>query len=247
MSVNVAQPDRRHVFSAGLARWPYRILAIETSTSPVSALTGDELSDVGIELATFPDGASALMCMSVEDPAVVLAPTEIPGVDFHCFVDTILKFSTVPVIVGLTRDQGSRERAGEAIRRGAHGLIALPAGLDQMCALTKRIATPRSAFSAPRTFRFISVDPQAYRVEVSGVPINLSLVEFAVLRRLLQAAPAVVTKDELVEVDVVGNGKLTLNHLKRVIGRLRAKLAAAAPDQPDIIETVRAFGYRLRS
>jgi DNA-binding response OmpR family regulator len=246
MAVNIAHADRRHIFSAGVARWPYRILAVEPTTRPVSAAAADQLSGVGIELATFPDGASALMCMSAEDPAVVLAPTEIPGVDFHYFVDTILEFSTVPVIVGLTNEKGSNERAAEAMRRGAHGLIALPAGLDQMCALTKRIAAPRSAFSAPRTFNSISMDPQAHRVEVSGAPVNLSLVEFAVLARLMLAAPAVVTKDELVEVDV-GDGQLTLHHLKRVISRLRAKLGDAAPDQPDFIETVRALGYRLRS
>ena len=246
MAVQIAHDDRRHIFSAGVARWPYRILTVEATTSPVSAVDADQLSDVGIELATFRDGASALMCMSAEDPAVVLAPTEIPGVDFHYFIESILKFSTVPLIIGLTSDQGSKERAAEALRRGAHGLIALPAGLDQMCALTKRIAAPRSAFSAPRTFRSISMDPQAHRVEVNEIPVNLSLVEFAVLTRLMLAAPGVVTKDELIEV-AVGDGKLTHNHLKSVISRLRAKLAEAATDQPDFIETVRALGYRLRS
>lgn len=246
MAVNLDHVDRRQIFSAGFARWPYRILAVEATTSPVSTVEADQLGDLGIELVTFSDGASALMCMSVEDPVVVLAPTEIPGVDFDYFVEAILKFSTIPVIVGLTSDQGSNERAAEAMRRGAHGLIALPAGLDQMCALTKRIASPRSAFSAPRTFGSISMDPQAYRVEVSGVPVNLSLVEFAVLTRLMLAAPGVAIKEELMEVEV-GDGHLTHNHLKSVISRLRTKLAEAAPDQPDFIETVRALGYRLRS
>jgi two-component system, OmpR family, response regulator MtrA len=238
MAIDVAHADRRQIFSAGFARWPYRILAVEATTNPIS--------DIGIELVTFPDGASALMCLSAEDPAVVLAPTEIPGVDFHSFVEAILEFSTVPVIVGLTSGQGSSERAAEALRRGAHGLIALPAGLDQLGALTKRIAPPRSAFSAPRTFGSISMDPQAYSVDVGGVPVNLSLMEFAVLTRLMLAAPAVVTKEELMEVEV-GNGQLTHNHLKSVISRLRAKLSDAAPDQSDVIETVRAVGYRLRS
>jgi DNA-binding response OmpR family regulator len=246
MVVKLAHPDRRQIFSAGFARWPYRILTVEATTNPVSAVAADQLSDIGIEVVTFPDGASALMCMSAEDPAVVLAPTEIPGVDFHYFVETVLEFSTVPVIVGLTNAQGSKERAYEAMGRGAHGIIVLPAGLDQMFALTQRIAPPRSAFSAPRTFRSISMDAQAHRVEVSGVPVNLSLLEFAVLTRLMLAAPAVVTKDELMEVDV-GDGQLTLNHLKSVISRLRTKLGDAAPDQPDSIETVRALGYRLRS
>jgi DNA-binding response OmpR family regulator len=186
------------------------------------------------------------MCMSTEDPAVVFAPTEIPGVDFLCFVETVLKFSTVPVIVGLTSDRGSQERAYEAIRRGAHGLIALPAEPNQILALTQRFAPPRSAFSAPRTFGFISLDPPAHRVEASGAPVNLSVVEFAVLERMMLAAPALVTKEDLMEVDV-GDGPLTLQHLRSVIYRLRAKLAAAAPDQPDCIEAVRPFGYRLRS
>jgi two-component system response regulator MtrA len=244
MAISIAPGDRPHVFSAGLARWPYRVLAVEAASSVVALLSEDGLSDTGIELATFQDGASALMCMSAEDPAVVLAPTEMRGVDFLCFVETVLKFSTVPVIVGLTSDEGSTERAYEAIRRGAHGLIALPAEPNQILALTQRFAAPRSAFSAPRTFGPISLDPQAHRVEAGGAPVNLSVVEFAVLNRLMLAAPALVTKEELMEV---GDGRLTLSHLKSVISRVRAKLAAAAPDQPDCIETVRSFGYRLRS
>jgi DNA-binding response OmpR family regulator len=245
MAVSTGPGDRRQIYSAGLARWPYRILAVETG-SPVSTVLEDRLSEAGVELSVFPDGASALMCMSTEDPAVVLAPTEIHGVDFLCFVETVLKLSTIPVIVGLTSDQGSTERAYEAMRRGAHGLMALPAEPGQIVALTQRFAAPRSAFSAPRTFGLISIDPQAHRVEVSGTPVNLSVVEFAVLNRLMVAAPAMVTKEDLMEVDV-GDGHLTLQHLRSVIYRLRAKLTAAAPNQPECIEAVRPFGYRLQS
>jgi DNA-binding response OmpR family regulator len=245
MAISTAPGDRRQIFSAGLARWPYRIVAVETATS-VLTVPEDGLSEAGIELSIFQDGTAALMCMSAEDPAVVLAPTEIRGVDFLCFVETVLKFSTVPVIVGLTSDQGSTELAYEAMRRGAHGLIALPAEPNQILALTQRFAAPRSAFSAPRTFGLISIDPQAHRVEVSGTPINLSVVEFAVLNRLMVAAPAMVTKEDLMEVDI-GDGHLTLQHLRSVIYRLRAKLTAAAPNQPECIEAVRPFGYRLRS
>lgn len=246
MAISIAPGDRPHVFSAGLARWPYRVLAVEAGSPVLPPLSEDGLSDAGIELTVFRDGASALMCMSTEDPAVVLAPTEIRGVDFLCFVETVLKFSTVPVIVGVTSDQGSQERAYEAIRRGAHGLIALPAEPNQILTLTQRFAAPRSAFSAPRTFGSISLDPQAHRVEAGGAPVSLSVVEFAVLERLMRAAPAMVAKEDLMEIDV-GDGRLTLQHLRSVIYRLRGKLAAAAPDQPDCIEAVRPLGYRLGS
>src|SRR5918995_768471 len=141
MAISPVSGDRRQIFSAGLARWPYRILAIETTAS-VLTVPEAGLGDAGIELSVFEDAAAALMCMSTEDPAVVLAPTEMRGVDFLCFVETVLKFSTVPVIAGLTNDEGSTERAYEAMRRGAHGLIALPADPTQILALTQRFALP---------------------------------------------------------------------------------------------------------
>jgi DNA-binding response OmpR family regulator len=245
MAVHTAEHPRRPVFSTGAARWPYRVVAVDAASGP-AAVPAETLTDAGIELATFRDGASALLRMSAEDPAAILAPTEMLGVDFGYFIDSVLELSAVPVIVGLTGQPGSQHRAYQALDKGARALIALPAEREQLSALTQQFAGRRSSFAVPLTYRQFRMDPAAHRVEVDGHPVNLSPIEFAAMALMLERAPSLVPQEHFREV-LSGDRPMTVGHLKRVISRLRARLASVAPDQPDFIETVRSCGYRLRS
>jgi len=246
MALPTADYPRRPVFRAGTARWPYRILAVDSATGPASAVSPAAFAEAGIELTAFRDGASALLCMSAEDPAAILAPTEMLGVDFACFIETVVEFSAVPVIVGLTSEPGSQERAYQALGKGARALIALPAEREQLTALAQQVAARRSAFTVPRSYKHLSMDPSAHRAEMDGVPVNLSPIEFRALALLLEFAPNLVSQENFVEALSSGEHRMTTHHVKRVISRLRARLAATAPDKPDLIETVRSCGYRLR-
>ena len=246
MAVHTAEHPRRPVFHTGAARWPYRVVAVDAASGPASAVPAEALTDAGIELATFRDGTSALLCMSAEDPAAVLAPTEMVGVDFTCFIDAVLEFSAVPVIVGLTGAPGSQDRAYQALDKGARALIALPVEWEQLSALTQQFAGRRSSFAVPLTYNQFRMEPAAHRVEVDGHPVNLSPIEFAAMALLLERAPSLVPQEHFLGA-LSGDRPMTVGHLKRVISRLRARLASVAPDQPDFIETVRSCGYRLRS
>lgn len=241
-----ATDHRRPVFGEGVARWPYRILAVDSTTGPASSVPADFLLDAGIEISPFADGASALICMSSEDPAAILVPTEMLGVDFTYFVETVTQLCSVPVIVGLTNEPGSQERAYQALEIGARALTVLPAGLEQLTSLTQQLGVRRSGFVTRSQHALVAIDPEAHRVEVDGKAVHLSAVELGALKVLVEAAPHVVLNQEFVRL-LSANRPMTLDNLKRVISRVRVKLAAAAPDQPDLIETVRSLGYRLRS
>lgn len=244
MAVDTSHHHRRPTFSLGSPRWPYRVVAVEPTTGGAVVATS-ALTAMGIDFRSFPDGAAALLCMSAEDPAAVLAPTEMLGVDFAYFINTVAQFCDVPLIVGLTADPDSHQRACWALDRGARGLVALPAEPDQLSSLIQQFGAKLSAFASPIQHGLISLDAHAHRVGVGGVAVNLTPTEFTALGHLMESAPAIVSSNEFSEVLSIDH-RMTANHVKRVISRLRYKLSTAAPGHPDFIDTVRSLGYRLR-
>ena len=84
----------------------------------------------------------------------------------------------------------------------------------------------------------IRLDPATREVTVDGVAVELALREFAVLERLLTAAPAVVSKEELLDA-VWGDAAEGINVVEVYVGYLRRKLGR------ERIETVRGVGYRI--
>ena len=88
----------------------------------------------------------------------------------------------------------------------------------------------------------ITVDPARYRVSVNRKRINLTAVEFKLLRTLMQRRGRLQDRDRLLK-DVWGyDSMIDTRTVDTHVTRLREKLGQAG----DAIETVRGFGYRLK-
>jgi two-component system phosphate regulon response regulator PhoB len=88
----------------------------------------------------------------------------------------------------------------------------------------------------------ITIDPARYEVSVSGKQINLTSLEFKLLRMLMQRRGRVQSRDRLLN-DVWGYERIIdTRTVDTHVRRLRTKLGKVAP----LIESVRGFGYRLK-
>jgi len=88
----------------------------------------------------------------------------------------------------------------------------------------------------------ITVDPARYEVSVNRKRINLTAVEFKLLRTLMQRRGRLQERDRLLK-DVWGyDSMIDTRTVDTHVTRLREKLGKAG----DAIETVRGFGYRLK-
>lgn len=89
----------------------------------------------------------------------------------------------------------------------------------------------------------VEMDLSVSRVLRDGQPVELGATEFRLLHRLLEQPEKVFSRDELVDrawANKVDPGSRTVDvH----IGRLRQALNAGS--KPDMIRTVRSFGYAL--
>jgi DNA-binding response OmpR family regulator len=226
----------------GAIRWPYRVIAVESPSRILTPRGPDRLLANGIDLRPYPDGPSALLNLMAEDPGAVLAPTDLIGVNFLRFIETIVGRSDIPVIIGLTGDEESRQHAFHGLDAGARGLISLPADPDQLASAMRHLGLTRTESAASLQYGPIFLDPQAHQVRVSNRVVRLSPREFALVEYLLAEAPRVVSVSEIAAVIGYDEQVDGVVRARKYVEKLRRKLNEA---QPAVLETVRGLGYRV--
>jgi DNA-binding response OmpR family regulator len=231
--------------SLGAIRWPYRVIAVESPTRVLTWSSHDDLLASGIDLRPYADGASALLGLMAQDPGAVLAPTDLIGVDFLRFVRAIVAWSDIPVIIGLTDEEESHQRAFHGLEAGARGLLGLPFDKDQLSSAVRHLGMTRTESAACLHYGSIDVDLQAHTVQVSGTAVHLSPRELALVAYLLAEAPRVVSAVEIAAVIGADHQEVSPIRIRKYVQNVRRKLSGARPGQPAVLETVRGLGYRL--
>ena len=231
--------------SLAAIRWPYRVIAVESPSQMLTRSSYDHLLTNGIDLRPYADGPSALLGLMAEDPAAVLAPTDLIGVDFERFVRAIVAWSDTPIIVGLTNDEESHQRAFHGLEAGARGLVGLPFNPDQLTSAIRHLGLTRTESAAVLHHGSVELDVQAHQVRVAGTAVRLTPREFELVKYLLAQAPRVVSAAEIAAV--VGDDQHLVGpvRVRKYVQNLRRKLGETRPGQPAVLETVRGLGYRL--
>jgi DNA-binding response OmpR family regulator len=92
----------------------------------------------------------------------------------------------------------------------------------------------------------LTVDLAKREVEVGGRPVQLTYVEFELLRTLASHAGRVYTREQLLQALWGGSDYREPRTIDVHIRHLREKLEGD-PREPEFILTVRGVGYRFRS
>jgi TolB-like protein/DNA-binding winged helix-turn-helix (wHTH) protein/thioredoxin-like negative regulator of GroEL len=93
-------------------------------------------------------------------------------------------------------------------------------------------------------FSDLTLDLERHLLTRGGRPIKLTKLSFKVLQALVQAAPAMVSHDDLIDQVWGPNRVITPDNLSQRMKTLRQSLGDD-PNQPIYIEGVRGEGYRL--
>ncbi len=88
----------------------------------------------------------------------------------------------------------------------------------------------------------ITIDPERHEVSVAGKRVNLTSLEFKLLRTLMQRRGRVQARDRLLNEVWGYESVIDTRTVDTHVRRLREKLGKAG----NVVETVRGFGYRLR-
>ena len=131
----------------------------------------------------------------------------------------------------------------DGFEHGADDYVVKPFALAELLARVRALSR-RQQDRQPDVLRAreLLLDVRRHRVTDGGVLLTLTAKEFAVLEVLLGSAGDVVSRTELIDRCWDEANDPMSNVVDVVVAQLRRKLS-----DPDLIETVRGVGYRLRA
>lgn len=192
---------------------------------------------------------SALKLAQVRDPDLLVIDIMLPQMDGYELCRKVREFSNAPILFLSARDSELDKVVGLEI--GGDDYLAKPFGANEFVsrcrALRRRVKQNAVSSASIITASQITLDTLAHTVtNPNGDPIDLTPREFELLASLMRRAGKVVTRDELLREawgwEYLTDTKTVDTHIKR----LRDKFKAYGAD-PNLVETVRGYGYRFKS
>jgi len=195
------------------------------------------------------DGEEALRRFAEESIDLVVLDVMLPKLDGLEVCKQLRAESSVPVIMLTARDDEVDKVLG--LELGADDYITKPFSIrefrSRVRAVLRRAATPRHATQETATVGIdgLLIDPARRAVEVDGRPVQLTYVEFELLRTLASRPGRVHSRQMLLEALWGSSDFRDPRTIDVHVRHLREKLEHD-PADPQYIVTVRGVGYRFR-
>ncbi|MDP3186135.1 MAG: response regulator transcription factor [Anaerolineales bacterium] len=220
-----------------------KILVVDDEPSIVN-LVSSYLKAEGYQVYTAADGPSGLKAARAYKPDLVVLDIMLPGMDGIQLLTHLRRESNVYVIMLTARTEETDKIVGLSV--GADDYVTKPFSPRELVARIKaalrRLQTGAGSGSesAVLAFRRLRIDVGARQVSVDEHPVELTAIEFDLLKALAENRGRVLTREQLLEkvwgYDYFGDTRVVDVHL----GHVRQKLG-----DESFIVTVRGVGYRF--
>jgi two-component system response regulator QseB len=185
------------------------------------------------------DGRAALAAARSTPFDLLVLDLGLPRVDGLDVLKTLrAEGRAVPVLIITARDALTDRVVG--LDAGADDYLSKPFHLEELAARMR--ALHRRSLGQPQNVIRVGslcLDPLGGRANVGDRPLELSRLEFVLLRTLAERAGRAVSRETLMQALYGGEGGTESNTLEVHIHSLRRKLSS------NLIRTVRGLGYLL--
>jgi DNA-binding response OmpR family regulator len=228
---------------------PPTILLVDDEDSVQKLLTYP-LEREGFRVVSARDGEEALARFGEESPDLVVLDIMLPHLDGLEVCKRLRARSTVPIIMLTARDDELDKVVG--LELGADDYITKPFSIrefrSRVRALLRRAKLPpyqgedgeEVIVAGP-----LRIDVARRTVELDGEPVQLTYVEFELLRTMASHPGRVYSRKMLLEELWGGSDYREPRTIDVHVRHLREKLERD-PREPEYIHTVRGVGYRFR-
>ncbi|MBR3881426.1 MAG: response regulator transcription factor [Mailhella sp.] len=192
------------------------------------------------------DGAIALELVRSHHPSLILLDIMLPRVDGLAVCRELGKdrnTDSIPIIMLTARGDEVDRIVGFEL--GADDYVVKPFNTRELLLRVKAMLRRRGQSENEDPLlrcHSVCLDPQAHKVTINDKPVELTALQFCLLKDLMSNPGCVRSREELLssvwDYQFEGYDRTVDTHIKR----LRARLGDAA----DIIETVRGIGYRCK-
>ena len=219
-----------------------RILVVDDEPR-ITDLVAMALRYEGFEVETAGTGRAGLKAVEDFRPALIILDVMLPDLDGYAVTER-LKAARVQVpILFLTAGDAVEDKV-RGLTLGGDDYVTKPFSLEELVARIRVLLrrTEDSAEAGPLVFVDLELDDSTHEVRRGGSTIQLTATEFRLLRYLMQNAPRVLSKAQILDhvwnYDFGGDA----NIVETYVSYLRKKVDALGPA---LIQTVRGVGYRL--
>jgi len=220
-----------------------KILVIDDEPSIVNLVTA-YLKPEGYEVFTAMDGPSGLKAARSFKPDLIILDIMLPGIDGIELLSRLRRESDVYVILLTAKTEETDKIVGLSV--GADDYVTKPFSPRELTARVKaalrriQAGVASDSEASIYSFRHLRMDVGARLVTVNENPIELTAIEFDLLRALIEHRGRVLSREQLLEQvwggEYFGEQRVVDVHL----GHVRQKLG-----RDDFIVTVRGVGYRF--
>ncbi len=219
-----------------------RILVVEDEPK-MASLIGDYLRAEGHEPVWIADGREVLPALAVQPADLVLLDLMLPGMDGLDVCRALRAASDVPIVMLTARVEEADRLLG--LDLGADDYICkTPFSPREIMARVRAILRRTRRGGTPASPNPLQIDEAAWRASWRGVPLELTPVEFRLLRTLAAAPGRVYARDALLDHLHDDGRAVTDRAVDSHVKNLRRKLQAVAPGD-DPIRSIYGVGYKF--
>ena len=215
------EPDIRRNLEYNLSREGFSVSGAASIAEAKLILNSDFFNLILLDLM-LPDGSGLDLCKSIKADA---------------------KTESIPIIILTAKDDEVDRVVGFEL--GADDYVTKPFSVRELIlrvkAVLKRGTKKREIVEVERQFADLKIDVDSHEVHVDDKKINLTALEFRLLRQLVDRRGRVQSRDQLLS-DVWGySSEVTTRTVDTHVKRLREKLGPMGK----YVQTIRGVGYKF--
>lgn len=222
-----------------------RLILIVDDEAPIVEILKYNLTKSGYRVIVAYDGEEGYYAAINQKPDLILLDVMLPKMDGFEVLRKIREKQSTPVIMLTAREEEVDKILG--LELGADDYITKPFSVRELTArvkanLRRNYETREEDNQRPMTFGSLTIDPSVYKVTKNGRELELTLLEFELLKFLAMQPGKIFSREVLLEkvwgYDYFGE----VRTVDVTVRRLREKVEDN-PGAPVYIMTKRGVGY----
>lgn len=233
-----------------------KILIVDDE-EPIRELIKYNIEKAGFITITAENGISALSLARQELPDVIILDLMLPdmsGLDVCRVLKNDKALAAIPIVMVTAKTEDSDIVAG--LELGADDYITKPfspkvliARIQSVLRRVKNMNNTNNGESATGEIAIhnLRINSLKHQVTSSGVAVQLSSTEFAILEHLARHAGQVFSRQQIINAVKGESYPVTERSIDVQVLNIRHKIGdTAGGEKPSLIETIRGIGYRMR-
>jgi len=216
------------------------VLVVEDEPK-LASLVVDYLHASGFETHHVADGRDVLAAIVERKPDIVLLDLMLPGRGGLEVFKDIRARADIPIVMVTALVEEVDRLVG--LELGADDYVCKPFSPRELVARVKMVLR-RAARSEPRATPGLALDESRYEAHLDGETLDLTPVEFRLLKMLASSPGRIFPRDTLLDGLYADHRVVADRTVDSHVKNLRRKLSRVRPEE-DLVHSVYGVGYKL--